>query len=528
MTDIRVPKFNSNDSSYVLIEWLVEDGQRARTGDLIAVLETSKATEELVAEEDGFVWQAVPVNADCPPGTVIARLTRENTRPSPASNAPADGSGLAVNPRGGGPDAVGLAAGPRDGGPDALGLAAGPRDGRPDALGLAAAVRPEAGVVAASEAGSGPVRGDQSAHRPLVTGPAQELIDELDIDPEEVRRLGVSVVRRADIERLVADRPAHPGPASVPRSGSTPGPVSGGPPGSAPGHASGGPPGSAPGHASGGPPGSAPGHASDMPPGPAADHASDMPPHGASAHAPGGPSGPSSGDGSGSAPGGVPYLLSRVQRAVARAVRTSHETVPAAYAVVRVDVGAALELSARLTKEVRRPVGLPELVTCAVARLHATFPLFFATLVDDGHAMPAEVPNVGVTFDAGEGLYVPVVHDAARRPVREVAHLLMKYRLAALTGDFRESDLAGADIVVTLHHDGDVTLAIPLIFPGNACALAVTAPQDELRLEAGAVVSRTVANIGLAYDHRLINGRDAALFLRALKELLEAPEKAVS
>ncbi|MFF4773508.1 2-oxo acid dehydrogenase subunit E2 [Microtetraspora fusca] len=512
MTDIRVPKFNSNDSSYVLIEWLVEDGQRARTGDLIAVLETSKATEELVAEEDGFVWQAVPVNADCPPGTVIARLTPENTRPSPASNAPADGSGLAVNPRGGGPDSVGLAA----------------------------AVRPEAGVVAASEAGSGPVRGDQSAHRPLVTGPAQELIDELGIDPEEVRRLGVSVVRRADIERLVADRPAHPGPASVPRSGSTPGPVSGGPPGSAPGHASDMPPGSAPGHASDMPPGSAPGHASDMPPGPAADHASDMPPgpaadhasdmppHGASAHAPGGPSGPSSGDGSGSAPGGVPYPLSRVQRAVARAVRTSHETVPAAYAVVRVDVGAALELSARLTKEVRRPVGLPELVTCAVARLHTTFPLFFATLVDDGHAMPAEVPNVGVTFDAGEGLYVPVVHDAARRPVREVAHLLMKYRLAALTGDFRESDLAGADIVVTLHHDGDVTLAIPLIFPGNVCALAVTAPQDDLRLEAGAVVSRTVANIGLAYDHRLINGRDAALFLRALKELLEAPEKAVS
>ncbi|WP_067132745.1 2-oxo acid dehydrogenase subunit E2 [Microtetraspora malaysiensis] len=435
MTDIRVPKFNSNDSSYVLVEWLVEDGQRAGTGDPIAVLETSKATEELVAEQDGFVWQAVPVNADCPPGTVIARLTPENARPTPAPNATAGGSALAADPR----------------------------DGRPDAFGPG----PEADPASAAEAGSGPVSGDRSAHRPLVTGPAQELIDELGIDPAEVRRLGVSVVRRADIERLVADRPARSDP-------------------------------------------------------------SDGPPRGASAQTPGGPPGSASGAESVSAPGGVPYPLSRVQRAVARAVRTSHETVPAAYTVVRADVGAALELSAGLTREVRRPVSLPELVTCAVARLHETFPLFFATLVDDGHAMPAEVPNVGVTFDAGEGLYVPVVHDAARRPVREVAHLLMKYRLAAITGDFRESDLAGANIVVTLHHDGDVTLAIPLIFPGNVCALAVTAPQDELRLEAGAVVSRTVTNIGLAYDHRLINGRDAALFLRALKELLEAPEKVVS
>ncbi|WP_433217960.1 2-oxo acid dehydrogenase subunit E2 [Microtetraspora malaysiensis] len=446
MTDIRVPKFNSNDSSYVLVEWLVEDGQRAGTGDPIAVLETSKATEELVAEQDGFVWQAVPVNADCPPGTVIARLTPENARPTPAPNATAGGSALAADPRDGRPDAFGRAAA-------GAAVASGPG--------------PEADPVSAAEAGSGPVSGDRSAHRPLVTGPAQELIDELGIDPAEVRRLGVSVVRRADIERLAADRPARSGP-------------------------------------------------------------SDGPPRGTAAQAPGGPPGSASGAESGSVPGGVPYPLSRVQRAVARAVRTSHETVPAAYTVVRADVGAALELSARLTREVRRPVSLPELVTCAVARLHETFPLFFATLVDDGHAMPAEVPNVGVTFDAGEGLYVPVVHDAARRPVREVAHLLMKYRLAAITGDFRESDLAGANIVVTLHHDGDVTLAIPLIFPGNVCALAVTAPQDELRLEAGAVVSRTITNIGLAYDHRLINGRDAALFLGALKELLEAPEKAVS
>ncbi|WP_067178589.1 2-oxo acid dehydrogenase subunit E2 [Microtetraspora niveoalba] len=225
---------------------------------------------------------------------------------------------------------------------------------------------------------------------------------------------------------------------------------------------------------------------------------------------------------------GAPYELSRVQRAVARAVRSSHETIPAAYTAVKIDIGAALEMGARLTREIRRPVGLPELVTCAAARLHEAFPLFYATLVGEGSARTAEAPHVGVTMDAGAGLYVPVVHDAARRTVREVATRLMEYRLAAVTGNFRESDLAGANIVVTLHHDGDVTLAIPLIFPGHVCALAVTTPQAELRLDAGEVVSRTVVDIGLAYDHRLINGRDAALFLRALKHLLEEPKAAVS
>jgi 2-oxoglutarate dehydrogenase E2 component (dihydrolipoamide succinyltransferase) len=96
----------------------------------------------------------------------------------------------------------------------------------------------------------------------------------------------------------------------------------------------------------------------------------------------------------------------------------------------------------------------------------------------------------------------------------------MRYRLAATEGDFREKDITGANIAVTLHTDADadVVLAIPFIFPGTVCALAITSPQRELVLgEDGAVTTRTVANIGLAYDQRLINGRDASRFLTALR-----------
>ncbi|WP_370019510.1 2-oxo acid dehydrogenase subunit E2 [Planotetraspora sp. GP83] len=392
MTDIRVPKLNNNDTSYVLIEWLVEDGQQIKAGDPVAVLETSKATEELVSEEDGFLWQALPLNADCPPGALIARLTSDEARPGTSEEA-------------------------------RPGSQAGARDG------------------AAGDGASGA--------EPLITAPAQALIDELGIDLAEVRALGVSVVRRADIERLAAGRSEASTRPEGSVEGATPAP-------------------------------------------------------------------------------GLLYELSRVQRAVARAVRTSHEIIPTAYTVVKTDVGAALELAGRLTREVRRPVGLPELVTHAVARMHEEFPLFYATLVDQESARLAEAPHVGVTIDTGAGLYVPVIHDAGRRSIKEIASRLMEYRLAALTGDFREDDLAGANIAVTLHHDGDVTLAIPLIFPGHVCALAVTSPQAVLQLEGGQVVSRSVANIGLSYDHRLINGRDAGLFLRALKTRLESPAEVFS
>ncbi|MDF5754046.1 2-oxo acid dehydrogenase subunit E2 [Spongiactinospora sp. TRM90649] len=219
------------------------------------------------------------------------------------------------------------------------------------------------------------------------------------------------------------------------------------------------------------------------------------------------------------APEGVPAgverrPLSKVQRAVGRAVETSHRTIPAAYTAVRMDLRPLLANAGRLTREIRRPVGVAELFVMAVARTHAGFPMFFATLTPDGSA--ADVPataDIGVTVDVGEGLFVPVVHDAVRLSVKEVSTLLMKYRVAAAGGEFSESDLTGAGMVVTLHTEPEVLLAIPYVLPGTACALAVTPPGED-----------GFAAIGIAYDHRLVNGRDAALYMRALKRIIEHPE----
>nr|WP_260408092.1 2-oxo acid dehydrogenase subunit E2 [Planomonospora venezuelensis] len=233
-------------------------------------------------------------------------------------------------------------------------------------------------------------------------------------------------------------------------------------------------------------------------------------------------------NGAGADDGTGRYELPRVQRAVARAVALSHRTVPAAYTVVRFDVGRALERARALTREVRRPVGLPELFVQAVAGLHERFPLLFASVedtADAGHApgpvvrLP-DAPRIGVTFDLGEGLYVPVVRETGS--LRDIAAAMMRHRLAAATGDFRERDLTGANITVTLHTDADVILAVPIVLPGTAAALAVTSPRPETVLAAdGSVTVRTVTDIGLAYDHRIVNGRDAALFLAALRQEIQ-------
>ncbi|MER7133841.1 2-oxo acid dehydrogenase subunit E2 [Streptosporangium saharense] len=371
MADIRVPKLNNNDSEYLVVAWLVEDGKPVRAGEPVVVLETSKAADELEAEESGYLHHGAALNTWVTPGALLARITEgpqaaPAPAPAPAADAPAD--------------------------------VPAPRDA-------------------------------------VITEPARALIAELGITPEQVASLGLGVVRRADVERLAGT--AQQEPPAVPEE----------------------------------------------------TDETDR------------------------------HVLSRVQRAVARAVTTSHGTIPAAYTVVRFDVGPALARTKDLSRQVRRPVGLAELFVHAVATLHPTFPLFFAAVDGDG-ARLSDAPRVGVTFDMGEGLYVPVVRETGT--LRDIADTLMRYRLAAAEGDFRERDLTGANIAVTLHTDADVVLAVPFVFPGTVCALAITSPQTELALgEDGAVTTRTVANIGLAYDHRLINGRDAALFLAALRREFE-------
>ncbi|GIH26664.1 hypothetical protein Aph01nite_49740 [Acrocarpospora phusangensis] len=452
MIELRVPKLNNNDATYILVEWIVENGTPVKSGDPIAVIETSKAAEEIAAESDGYLWQSIPLNADCAPGQRLAHLT---TSPEPpelsipldaerASNEPLAHVPTSYEPPGATnslskADAHGRPPGTTSSGTPAALNTTTPAEPRPPDSAQTAASGSSTRYAATGDAAAavtGPnARGGVASpvaaggRSPLITAPAQALLDELGIPAERVNSLGLSVIRRADVERLVERASA------------------------------------------------------------------------------------------------ATYELPRVQRAVARAVQVSHATIPAAYTVMAMDMDGTLEVAARMTREVRRPVGLAELFVLAVARLHDEFPMFFATLTDDRTARLARSPNVGVTVDTGEGLYVPVIHDAASRSLKDVATRLMEYRLASTTGDFRESDLADANIAVTLHHDADVSLAIPFIFPGHACALAITTPQPVLTLNDGTLTTKKVANIGLAYDHRLINGREAALFLRALKNTIAELER---
>jgi 2-oxoglutarate dehydrogenase E2 component (dihydrolipoamide succinyltransferase) len=218
--------------------------------------------------------------------------------------------------------------------------------------------------------------------------------------------------------------------------------------------------------------------------------------------------------------------LSRVQRAVAEVVTESHRTVPPGFVAVKVALDPAIEHGRELTRTHRRLIGVPELLVAALGRLLPRHPLCYSAPAAPGTVLRPRTADVGVTIDVGKGLHVPVLRDVAATPIRDLADRLMKLRMTALRGTFAAAELTGANILLALHTDDDVTLAVPVVLPGTVCAVSLAGRQRELTLdESGAPAWRSVVQLGAAYDHRVVNGRDAVAFLRDLRDLLEHPDR---
>lgn len=230
--------------------------------------------------------------------------------------------------------------------------------------------------------------------------------------------------------------------------------------------------------------------------------------------------------GAGTTASGKTVALSRRQRAVADVVTESSRTVPTAFTVIKVDADAALAYATRFTERTTTTIGLPELLVRAIADARAEFPLMFGRLVDPATVEVATASHVGVTVDVGKGLSIPVVRDADSRSLTDIADTLMDLRIRSLRDNFQESQLTGGVITLSLSNDEGVVFAQPIVFPGQSCMISLGGISHEVALDAttGGVRARRVTHIGLAYDHRIVNGRDAVAFLTRLRTVLESAE----
>lgn len=200
--------------------------------------------------------------------------------------------------------------------------------------------------------------------------------------------------------------------------------------------------------------------------------------------------------------------ITGVRRMIADRMALSHRSIPGVHVVEEMDV-TGIPLNRILAVTV-----------AAVARTVADHPLFNAH-VEDSHVVVFDRCDVGVAVDTERGLMVPVVRDPAAKSAEEIAAEVTALARRARSGRLDRRDLVDATITVTSPGKRGGVLATPLIDPPQTAIVGVHRAVDRAVVRDGAIVIRTIADLTVTFDHRVIDGAEAGEFAIALAHRIE-------
>ena len=158
----------------------------------------------------------------------------------------------------------------------------------------------------------------------------------------------------------------------------------------------------------------------------------------------------------------------------------------------------------------------------ALARAVLDFPVFNASLSPDGHNLILKrYVNVGVAIDTSEGLVVPVLRGAAGKGLLDLAGELGELGRRAREKRLRSEDFQGGSITVSSLGGIGGTAFTPIVNAPEVAVLGLARAARKARWDGERFAPRLMQPLDLSYDHRVIDGAEAARFARRIAELLE-------
>jgi pyruvate dehydrogenase E2 component (dihydrolipoamide acetyltransferase) len=168
-----------------------------------------------------------------------------------------------------------------------------------------------------------------------------------------------------------------------------------------------------------------------------------------------------------------------------------------------------------------------DLLIKIVARALREYPYMNATLVGEEIYL-LETINIGLAVDTARGLLVPVVRDADKKGLAEIAEETAGLAERAQTGKSLPDELTGGTFTITNLGMYDIDAFTPIINLPECALLGVGRIAEVPVVHEGQVCIRKRMVLSLSFDHRLVDGAPAARFLRRVKELIEKPRLLVT
>ena len=220
--------------------------------------------------------------------------------------------------------------------------------------------------------------------------------------------------------------------------------------------------------------------------------------------------------------------MTRLRSRVAERMKQAQNTAAILTSFNEVDLHAVMELRKKYKEEFLQKhdvkLGLMSFFVKAVCDALRKYPIVNASLEGD-EIVYHGFQDIGIAVSTERGLMVPILRNAEHMTLADAEQSIREFAGRARDGSITLEDLQGGTFTITNGGTFGSLLSTPLLNPPQSAILGMHTIKQRPAVVDGEIVARPMMYIALSYDHRIIDGKDAVLFLVAVKDTLEDPAR---
>jgi 2-oxoglutarate dehydrogenase E2 component (dihydrolipoamide succinyltransferase) len=220
--------------------------------------------------------------------------------------------------------------------------------------------------------------------------------------------------------------------------------------------------------------------------------------------------------------------MTRIRQRIAERMMQSKNSIAMLTSFNEVNLGKVMamrkELGEGFEKSHGIKLGFMSFFAKAAANALQKFPIVNAS-VDGSDVIYHGYSDISIAVATDKGLVTPVLRNVEQQSFADIELAIANYAKAAREGGLKLEDLQGGTFTITNGGTFGSLMSTPIVNPPQSAILGMHAIKERPIAENGQVVIAPMMYIALSYDHRIIDGKDAVLFLVDIKNQLENPHR---
>jgi 2-oxoglutarate dehydrogenase E2 component (dihydrolipoamide succinyltransferase) len=220
--------------------------------------------------------------------------------------------------------------------------------------------------------------------------------------------------------------------------------------------------------------------------------------------------------------------MTRMRARIAERLMQSKNSIAMLTSFNEVNLGKVMAMRKELGEQFEKAngikLGFMSFFAKAAANALQKYPVVNAS-VDGNDVIYHGYADISIAVSTDRGLVTPVLRNAERMGFAEIEQAIAGYAKAAREGGLKLEDLQGGTFTITNGGTFGSLMSTPIVNPPQSAILGMHTIKERPIVENGQVVAAPMMYIALSYDHRIIDGKDAVLFLVDIKNQLENPSR---